>query len=395
MRLEENKSWSLVRSVGVKIGDDILQVTSNEFKYYVNDPDRNTDYDVNTSPLPNNSKIGSWDMEVFSSKPYRGKTQNNNSPTIELRDPSKAVKITIQEHLGPDWRCLMVDVVGEGNTFRHLFSDTRGMCSRVDADDQDVFARDGTVLPPEKRTDQMPKTEQPGFGEEWQVADTDTLILSDPNTETNLGNHAKFPAKCYNTGRRRLQPMHLRNQYYERSLQTPTCEFCQNLWNPVIVESCEFDASLLGCDSMDDYVYTPVHANFFPGGQPVFGKDFPCVNSEDFFFNDEKETCQWIRFKEERRNEYCQYQTVRVNCPLSCGLCCENDDAYTFTAKFGKGGKTKDCDWLGKKEKRQEKYCGEKDDGDEFGEFQNGKMIRDACPKSCKYCVDPVSILGE
>jgi len=386
LRLEEQNQpriMSIVRSVGVKIGDDILQVTSNPFKYYVNDLDRNTGYDVNTRPFPNNSKIGTWDMKVFPSKPYL--TFNNNpSPTIELSDPSKVVTITIQQF--PRDKNLLVDVSGKGNEFKNLFSGSKGMCSHVEAEDRHVFARDGTILTPE------PGIYQPGFGEEWQVIDTDTLILSDPNKETNLGDHAKI---CSTTDNRRLQHMHLRNQYYERSLQTSTCEFCQNLWNPVIVESCEFDASVLGCDAMDDYIYTPAHANFFSGGQPVFGEDFPCVNSEDFFFNDEKETCQWIQFKEDRRNEYCKYQTVRVNCPLSCGLCCENDDAYTFTAKFGTDDTTKDCDWLGKKEKRQEKYCGENDDGDEFDQFQNGKMIRYACPKSCKYCVDRVSILGE
>jgi len=381
---EQDYPWlmSVARSAGLKIGDDILQVTSNPNKYYLNDPARDTGYDVNTSPLPNKGKIGSWRMEVFLSKGY---LTHGAYPTIELSHPSKVVKIIIQFRA----QGLMVEVSGEGNEFKDLFSDNEGMCSHVDEEDEHVFARDGTILTPASGK------QQPGFGVEWQVTDNDTTILSDANKEINLGDHSEYPALCSSTDGRRLQRMHLRNQYYDRSLQTPTCTFCQNLWNPAIVESCEFDANVLGCDAMDDYVYTPANANFFPGDQPVFGEDFPCLNSESFFFNDEKETCQWVRFKEERRNKYCQYQTVRVNCPLSCGLCCENNDAYTFTAKFGKGGRTKDCDWLGKKEKRQEKYCGEKDDGDEFNEFQKGKMIRDACPKSCKYCVDLVSILGE
>jgi len=387
LRLDEsNLSYpmSVVRSVGVKIGGDILQVTSNDFQFYVNEPQRRNGNDITTNPLPNNSKIGSWQLYTYNSKPYL-EWDNAPSPSIELRNPSNTAKIVIQEN--PRLKSLLVQVSGEGNIFKSEFDETVGMCSHVDSDDLHFYDRDGVIMVPEQLD--SGGRYQPSFGEEWQVTDNDTQILSDPVFETSLGDHAKFPKQCSSTGRRNL-----RNDIFHSST-TSSCTFCQSLWNPVVVETCEFDASVLGCEAMNDFVYSPVFSHFFPGPQPVFGTDFDCINNDDFFFNDEKETCQWIRFKESRRSQFCQYQTVRVNCPLSCGLCCEDDASYKFTAKFGKKDKTKDCEWLGKKKKRQEKWCNEKDDGDELNEWQNGKMIRDACPKNCNFCADLVEVIGE
>lgn len=94
-----------------------------------------------------------------------------------------------------------------------------------------------------------------------------------------------------------------------------------------------------------------------------------CINNDTFVHaNNPLATCRWIRWKEGRRQEYCKQQEVQNNCPLSCGVCCEDDLSHEF-----------DCDSL----KTDLDYC----DGGWF----KGRTIRDICPKSCGFCKDYVS----
>ena len=92
-----------------------------------------------------------------------------------------------------------------------------------------------------------------------------------------------------------------------------------------------------------------------------------CVNNDSYVnAHNPQATCRWIRWKENRRKEYCKEQEVHDNCPLTCGVCCEDDPSYEF-----------DCDSI-KTEHDLSTYC----DGDWF----KGRAIRDGCPKSCGFC---------
>jgi len=50
-----------------------------------------------------------------------------------------------------------------------------------------------------------------------------------------------------------------------------------------------------------------------------------CLNSRTFsyFYENKQRQCANVRLKEGRRQEMCQFEDVRENCPQSCGICCE------------------------------------------------------------------------
>ena len=57
----------------------------------------------------------------------------------------------------------------------------------------------------------------------------------------------------------------------------------------------------------------------------------------------------------------------------------------------------KNCEWLSKKMSRQQKWCGDSDrtpqsGGRGFKTYQNGRMIRDACPVACDMCFDNIPV---
>merc|ERR1740124_929071 len=65
-----------------------------------------------------------------------------------------------------------------------------------------------------------------------------------------------------------------------------------------------------------------------PSNKPT---EFHCHNNDSFRHNDnEKMSCKWIRFKDQRRATYCQDAEVLFNCPITCGECCEDNSHYSF-----------------------------------------------------------------
>ena len=97
-----------------------------------------------------------------------------------------------------------------------------------------------------------------------------------------------------------------------------------------------------------------------------------CINNDTYVNADNPlATCRWIRWKEERRQEYCKQQEVNDNCPLSCGVCCEDNPFIEFN-----------CDSF---------------NSDCEGAWFKGRTVRDICPKSCGFCKDfvaPITISG-
>ena len=97
-----------------------------------------------------------------------------------------------------------------------------------------------------------------------------------------------------------------------------------------------------------------------------------CRNNPDFHlpWHQTDHHCKWIRWKEHRRLLYCQSDIVRQNCPQACGLCCDDDPAYSFMTD--EVGKKEDCEWISTNNKnifeRAENYC---------DKFYDDRTVRD------------------
>jgi len=103
-----------------------------------------------------------------------------------------------------------------------------------------------------------------------------------------------------------------------------------------------------------------------------------CLNDDTWnWFDTDVVTCKWIRNKEARRKKFCPKASVLESCPQSCGICCEDDPSY----KFKVNDKNRSCSWVGDKNIRKSKYC---------DTFQNGNMVRNACPYVCGACLTTV-----
>ena len=151
-----------------------------------------------------------------------------------------------------------------------------------------------------------------------------------------------------------------------RKQQSRIDEYCDTFQNMQMVR----DACPVTCGTCLDPLNTPTIS-------PAPSREI-CLNDRTFFYQDPKKTCQWVRFKESRRQEYCKINSVKTNCPQSCGYCCDNDLDYSFKNFEGIGVK---CYWVGKKQRRKNAYC---------DKFKNGRKVSDACPLACDQCKDPI-----
>mmetsp|Transcript_20140 Transcript_20140/g.24827 ORF Transcript_20140/g.24827 Transcript_20140/m.24827 type:complete len:369 (-) Transcript_20140:180-1286(-) len=106
-----------------------------------------------------------------------------------------------------------------------------------------------------------------------------------------------------------------------------------------------------------------------------------CSNNSTYTYagDSESTTCLEIRLDEQRRQTACTDEEVRENCPQTCGICCSDSSSYTFRNQFGE---EKDCVWLGSKDFHGYLYC---------DDYQNGRMVKDACPVACNFCQPYVS----
>jgi len=104
-----------------------------------------------------------------------------------------------------------------------------------------------------------------------------------------------------------------------------------------------------------------------------------CKNDDWFRYiglsGEKMHSCKDIGLKENLRVKLCKRDEVKLGCPVSCGLCCEDDDMFFFPLQ---NGKVKGCSWIGAKEKK-ERYC---------KMITNGKSIGSACPLTCGNCFE-------
>jgi hypothetical protein len=379
--------------IETKQNEDGTGYSSDTWNFYIDDPTLSNPFStLQDLPQPEDTYIGGWGPLEFIYHVYPWPYKS----ALRLPNPSKTGSIDIVSFGRYGFT---VNVLGRGLTFNKEFENSVGMCGSFIGDS--FYKRDGTITTVVDGTF-TGGDENAAFGNEWQVQPTDTQILSDISLDRFSEGHNVFPEQCDLSGDRlrnlRGNQEAIGAVQHKHSLQTSSCEFCQNLWDESLIPNCEFDAEIMGCENMAaDSIYVPEFGDIFHSVPTVENGGLTCMNNDDYYFTDSLSpestniTCNWIRLETERRNEYCQYQAVHVNCPLSCGVCCEDDPSYTFNAPFAEGSKTKDCEWVGKKFLRQQKYCsGEVDESDPFVEYQGGKWIREACPKACNFCVDLV-----
>ncbi len=113
--------------------------------------------------------------------------------------------------------------------------------------------------------------------------------------------------------------------------------------------------------------------------------DGVCKNKASYIYQSEEKkndswSCQDIQFDETLRIELCQEGEVRGNCPLACGVCCDDDPYFKFT-KLNELEAS--CYWISQSDERKERYC---------DDLSAGEDVRIACPKTCGTCPQLVSV---
>ena len=98
-----------------------------------------------------------------------------------------------------------------------------------------------------------------------------------------------------------------------------------------------------------------------------------CQDHRGTFGANGKLTCAKIRkYKTEKRDKKCEKEKVYELCQITCGLCCKDDNHYTFIYK----NRERDCVWLANETPSKiEKLC------DDFGD-----SIQLGCVKTCGLC---------
>jgi len=152
-----------------------------------------------------------------------------------------------------------------------------------------------------------------------------------------------------------------------------SCDFCEGPSEPTTTKLPSFSPS------SDPSIIL----SLTPTSKPITG-DGHCHNSDSYRYeDDDKKSCRWIGYKQDRRTNYCKYDEVLNNCPISCRTCCEDNPHYTFYVKSELVG----CSWVSNQPRHPDH-----EEGDFCDRFKNGRMVRDACPKACQVCEDPSDV---
>jgi len=98
----------------------------------------------------------------------------------------------------------------------------------------------------------------------------------------------------------------------------------------------------------------------------------PCVNDRSYRYNNvQKKSCVWVGEKESRRQKLCREKNqVRLACRMTCGICCKDDQGYTFDIG---NGVVKTCKWISQEDSRSSTYC-------------QRKKVSSNCPITCATC---------
>lgn len=107
----------------------------------------------------------------------------------------------------------------------------------------------------------------------------------------------------------------------------------------------------------------------------------PCLNNEAYKYSSSNQTCDWIRWNEGRRQDLCQLEEIRSNCPQSCGLCCDDDPFFEFSDG---SSITRNCTWI--EEFSMHEYCDRR---------RNNTTVKFRCPLACDICKTEVHIIKD
>ena len=105
----------------------------------------------------------------------------------------------------------------------------------------------------------------------------------------------------------------------------------------------------------------------------------PCLNNKTFKYSSSNQKCDWIRWNEGRRQDLCQLEEIRSNCPQSCGLCCEDDPLFEF---LDESSISRNCSWI--EEFSMNDYCNRR---------RNQTTVKFRCPLACDICKTEVQII--
>lgn len=100
-----------------------------------------------------------------------------------------------------------------------------------------------------------------------------------------------------------------------------------------------------------------------------------CADKSKFKFR-QKYTCLDLKDNEFQRQKFCKLEHVREACPVTCGLCCVDDNRYMFTSH---NGKLQSCSLIQSSETRRLRYC-------------DLKELKNACRKTCDNCFERVDL---
>lgn len=122
--------------------------------------------------------------------------------------------------------------------------------------------------------------------------------------------------------------------------------------------------------------------------------EITCKDTANFVFSTQfvgDQDCAWLAQKESRQDKWCDTKgndgksdrKIKYFCQKACsshldGCKCKDDNNFEFsTEKYG----IQDCEWLAKKQRRQEKWC------DTHGEDGKSPMkVKYYCSKACNEC---------
>jgi len=101
----------------------------------------------------------------------------------------------------------------------------------------------------------------------------------------------------------------------------------------------------------------------------------PCINDKTFRYKGKtRKTCNWVGAKESRRQKMCSAEKdeIRVACPITCGLCCEDNPKFKYT---NDEGIRVNCAWIAEMDSRSDEYC-------------SRKKVKSKCRTTCNSCQD-------
>lgn len=100
-----------------------------------------------------------------------------------------------------------------------------------------------------------------------------------------------------------------------------------------------------------------------------------CLDDPHFFYLVQGRVCAFIGSQEFLREEYCPVTEVALNCPKTCGVCCNDDPSFRYLIN---SGESEACGFLTSSpsdtDERISKYC---------NHFQG---VNEGCPQSCNNC---------